>query len=153
MIELLVVVAIIGVLSTIVLSSLNDARNRAKDAAIKASLNSFRTQTELIYLETGSYDTICTLGTSTADIFLDAFEKTTKGTYQNVCSSSSGGIIYSLNNTATTGGKLATPERWGVSLRLPGSRDWFCVDYSGIAREQNSIGIYFDGNGTDDVDC
>ncbi len=42
LIELLVVISIIGILSTVVLSSLNSARNKAKISAFKEELTSLR---------------------------------------------------------------------------------------------------------------
>lgn len=58
LIELLVVVAIIGVLATIVLSSLGAARTRAKDASVLATMSSYRAQIELAFPD-GQYDSLC----------------------------------------------------------------------------------------------
>ena len=55
LIELLVVVAIIGVLATVVLSSLGSARNKAKDVKIKSLMSQMRNQAELFSLDYGSY--------------------------------------------------------------------------------------------------
>ena len=49
LIELLVVIAIIGVLSAVVLASLNTARSKGNDAAIKSNLATISTQAELYY--------------------------------------------------------------------------------------------------------
>lgn len=49
LIELLMVIAIIGLLSTIILTSLSDARNRGSDAAVKSNLNSIRSAADLYY--------------------------------------------------------------------------------------------------------
>jgi general secretion pathway protein G len=57
LIELLVVVAIIGVLATIVLSSLSDARARARDANRLADIRTIQTALEVYYLDNGKYPT------------------------------------------------------------------------------------------------
>lgn len=55
LIELLVVVAIIGILASVVLSSLNDARARARDARRLSDIQSFQTALEVYNLDNGRY--------------------------------------------------------------------------------------------------
>lgn len=60
LIELLVVIAIIGVLSATVLVSLNAAREKGGDAAVKGNLSNARTQAELFASVNGdSYINVC----------------------------------------------------------------------------------------------
>jgi prepilin-type N-terminal cleavage/methylation domain-containing protein len=49
LIELLVVIAIIGILSAVVLASLNSARDKGADTAIKANLANLRSQAAIYY--------------------------------------------------------------------------------------------------------
>jgi type II secretory pathway pseudopilin PulG len=65
---LLVVIAIIGVLSSVVLASLNSARSKGSDAAIQSDLQTVRTQAEIYYLTAGSnaYTNMCTADTTIA---------------------------------------------------------------------------------------
>jgi prepilin-type N-terminal cleavage/methylation domain-containing protein len=55
LIELLVVVAIIGVLATIVLSSLSNARAQARDARRISEMKNFETALEMYYLDYNQY--------------------------------------------------------------------------------------------------
>lgn len=56
LIELLVVIAIIGILASVVLSSLASARAKAKDSAIKQQMKAFAATAELHRNATGSYN-------------------------------------------------------------------------------------------------
>jgi prepilin-type N-terminal cleavage/methylation domain-containing protein len=67
LIELLVVVAIIGVLATIVLSSLSDARARARDARRISEMKSFETALEMYYLDYNQYPPMTFTINSNAD--------------------------------------------------------------------------------------
>ncbi|OGJ00117.1 hypothetical protein A3I90_01220 [Candidatus Nomurabacteria bacterium RIFCSPLOWO2_02_FULL_41_9] len=61
LIELLVVVAIIGILASVVLSSLNTARAKGADAAIKANLANIRAQAAIIFEDNNqTYAGLCT---------------------------------------------------------------------------------------------
>ena len=62
LIELLVVIAIIGILAAVVLASLQTARNKGADAAIKSDIDSARAQAELFYNGNGAngYTNVCT---------------------------------------------------------------------------------------------
>lgn len=55
LIELLVVVAIIGVLASIILSSLNSARAKARDARRESDIKTIQTALEMYYLDHGDY--------------------------------------------------------------------------------------------------
>ena len=77
LIELLVVVAIIGILASVVLASLNNARDKGADAAIKADLSGSRAQAELFYSSqaTPTYEGVCALtGTSVIGAAVNAAE-------------------------------------------------------------------------------
>jgi prepilin-type N-terminal cleavage/methylation domain-containing protein len=62
LIELLVVIAIIGILASVVLASLNTARDKGTDAAIQSSINNVRAQANIFGSKsdgTVDYDGLC----------------------------------------------------------------------------------------------
>ena len=59
LIELLVVIAIIGILSAVVLTSLNSARDKAREASILSTLKEIHTQAEIYHIDNGTYEDLC----------------------------------------------------------------------------------------------
>jgi len=106
LIELLVVIAIIGILASIVMVSLNSARNKGADTAIKANLKAVMTQAEMVYDTNSSYAAVC------AD--------TTVVKALTSADSASGGATVCNNRAAD----------WAASSALKSSNFW-CVDSTG----------------------
>ena len=134
LIELLVVIAIIGVLASVVLASLNTARDKGNDAAVKANLANIRAQAELFYTDNNnSYGTEdvagCDAGLFANGVIANAISAAVSASPDSAatCISSDGGA----GTTATT---------WAVSISLAdGTTDW-CVDSTGAAEEATATG-------------
>lgn len=117
LIELLVVIAIIGILASVVLASLNSARDKGADAAVKSNVTNARAQAELFYNNQGG------------------------NTYTNVCTAA-GGIATMVAGADSANAGGTSPEgttecysdanEWVFGADLPStSGEFFCADYTG----------------------
>lgn len=136
LIEILVVISIIGVLSSIVLSELNSARARGVDAVVKSDLNNARAQAELFYDANGlRYATsppggpndVCAPAGSIAGVkgihsfVLAAANAVGIGTVTEQGAGNSSTAICNANTTA-----------WAAQVPLKTS-GFYCVDSTGVA--------------------
>jgi prepilin-type N-terminal cleavage/methylation domain-containing protein len=116
LIELLVVIAIIGLLSAVVFASLNSARGKGANAAIKANLANAYTKGEMIYDATGSYAPVC------SDSIIGAMKAAAE--------KANGG-------TAGYCGPTSATDAWVLSVPLKvaetGGASW-CIDSTGAAK-------------------
>lgn len=116
LIELLVVIAIIGILSGIVLTSLNTAREKAKDASAKASAASIRAEAEIIFDDSGSYATVCGEGQNAKIVDL-------------IAAVTDQGAIVDCDSAA---------DAYAVGLTL-NDGSFYCVDSTGFAGKTSGL--------------
>lgn len=121
LIELLVVIAIIGILSAIVLASLNTARDKASNVAIKANMHGIKNQAEIVYDNNNQdYTTVC------AD--------------PNVISAINESIIRGGDVGATVATRCnSTALAWAANilLKIPENGDpYWCIDSTGSAKTE-----------------
>ncbi|HQT82539.1 MAG: hypothetical protein B7W98_01740 [Parcubacteria group bacterium 20-58-5] len=112
LIELLVVIAIIGILSAVVLASLNTARSKGNDAAIMSDIDGIRTQAGIDNTSNGNYTGVCTTDTTVQNQLAGAKKANNNGTVN--CNVSTNGSAYAANAAL-----VATPGTF------------YCVDSTG----------------------
>lgn len=107
LIELLVVIAIIGILASVVLASLNTARDKGTNAATRSSLNNMRAQAEIVYDDANrSYDGVCT-DPNVAEVIADTGATCVDSAAAYIIAAdligSDAGDVYCVDSTGTSG--------------------------------------------------
>lgn len=131
LIELLVVIAIIGILSAVVLASLNSARSKGSDAAVMSDIDGIRSQAAIYNSTNGNYGTNAAVESNCAatdNLFSDT-------TVKNQVA----GALKANNNGTITCNVAALGEAFAVSAALvavPGT--YYCVDSAGTATTTTS---------------
>jgi len=130
LIELLVVIAIIGILSAVVLASLNSARGKGQDAAIKGELGNIRSQAQIYRDTNNSYyptfvaeEPIIDSCTNTEGLVSDSYVR---------------GQLAAINLrfNATTTCFIGT-STYAISAILTNGSSW-CVDSNGLATSSSA---------------
>lgn len=126
LIELLVVIAIIGILSAVVLASLNTARSKGSDAAIQSDIGGIRTQAEIYRNNNNNYGTnaIDVNGCATAGTL---FADTTIARQVQAAQAANGPTDNVVCNVAADGTAYAVSAELVSTLGT-----YYCVDSTGV---------------------
>jgi prepilin-type N-terminal cleavage/methylation domain-containing protein len=124
LVELLIVIAIIGILSSVVISNLGESRSQANDAKIQSQLSNIRGSAELYFISNGSYGSTnysCTGG---------MFSDTTSGMSELAkVSNYPDGTNLICNSNSTS---------WAVQGSLASTTTYWCVDKGGTSKEKST---------------
>ena len=147
LIELLVVIAIIGILATIVLTSLGSARTKASDAKIQSQLASLRGQGELYYNTSGgggfSYGPALPVAATTTG---SNGCNTTPSMFQASSANTVNGMANIVNNLYALVGSgnlycYSGGNSWMVAARSSvTTTTYFCADSTGASRTYTGVG-------------
>jgi len=117
----LVVIAIIGILSSVVLASLNTARTKGNDASVKSQMSSVRSQAEIFYDIDQTYTNVCT-DAQTVKLLDNASEQGSGAKTNDVC-----------NSTGTAYAASSPIKSTNLFAAASGS-DFWCVDSTGSSK-------------------
>ena len=131
LIELLVVIAIIGILSAVVLASLNSARSKGSDAAIKSDMDGIRPQAQIYFNDhNSSYgsnsadESSCDATVATDNMFSDPVVAR-----QVTGADNANGVTAGITCNVAGGGAA-----YAVSAELIATAGtYYCVDSTGMA--------------------
>ena len=135
LIELLVVIAIIGILSAVVLASLNSARSKGNDAAVKSNMSTIQVQAELYYDSNSSrYGSAAVAGVDCGGTF------TANTMLADPTITSALAATKSANGAAALYCNLpATGASYAIATPLKTAGFW-CLDSTGVARSTQGTG-------------
>ncbi|MBP9748380.1 MAG: type II secretion system protein [Candidatus Pacebacteria bacterium] len=141
LIELLVVVGIIAVLASVVLASLNSARSKGVDGAVKQNLANARGQAEVFYNTTGAgtYTAVCGVAGvgGVGPLILAAVRARGLSTY--AVGAASVANTATCNNSATA---------WAVEVPLTAAGTYWCVDSTGTSKQESGTSFTAAGDYT-----
>jgi len=140
LIELLVVIAIIGILSAVVLASLNTARSKGNDVAVQSDLNNIRTQAEIRYGMLGnSYNTGTAIASAVCSTLTTAGSLMVDTVIQRALTSAKNAMGGSDSDCGITSS--------AYSFAAPLTSGAWCIDSLGVARKANNAGTAYTGVG------
>ncbi len=149
LIELLTVIAIIGVLATVIVVSLSAARNRGIDAATKENLSTIRNQAELRHSNLGSYGAAVAVQSTAITAapaynaaganFLISDQQSNRALAAAIADGDSGYFAIGANG-----------QSWAVAIETKSVTGYWCVDSQGTGKVITSTSL---GGGTAAAVC
>lgn len=145
LVEMMVTIAIIGMLASFVMIRMQNAREKGIDSAIRAEMDRARSKAEEFYDINDTYDGVCISANGISTILANAAKRLSS---VNTVGTDSMSFFYNPNGGTGTAvchdrpDNGTTPSGWAaiISLKKPKNpnRGW-CVDSSGNARESSFL--------------
>lgn len=138
LIELLIVIAIIGILSSLAIVSLSSARNKAKDAQIKSDLSQFRTFMTVTYPDGEFDDAVADANGETVDVVADEMAQVSPP-LDHPDTSMDYVVIIGDGSGAAAPYNVANRHWAAYAELLDPAGEYFCVDSSGTAVQTDTV--------------
>ncbi len=154
LIELMVVIAIIGLLSSVILSSLVNARLKGRDSKIKQQLTQMRNLIELDYSETNP----ATFANLQTGIWYSSVAQCSATTFAAPYGTKAQEICQAIVNNSSSnypggygmfyiGNSKSVSTNYSIMAFLPYKKTYYCVGNSGLVSDTNNAGSPWNENG------
>ncbi|MEI8062387.1 MAG: type II secretion system protein [bacterium] len=127
LVELLIVIAIIGILSSVVLANVSQGRTKAYDAKVQAQMASIRGDAEIYYITNGNY------GITTYSCGLGMFADTASGMV-NLTKS----VNYPVGENTIVCNSDSVTKTYAVSDNMSGTSTYWCIDSKGTSKQEST---------------
>ncbi|MDO8265208.1 MAG: type II secretion system protein [Candidatus Parcubacteria bacterium] len=128
LIEILVVLSIIALISTVALFRLQGIRQNAKDAIIKDLFHNLTLRTEINFSNDGNYEKVCM---ETVDVSLDSSLSAGYADFEEEIKKNNGSINPVCNESSDK-------KSYAVWTKFPTRNGWWCVSSATTPREWGS---------------
>lgn len=132
LLELLVVIALIGIFAAITAAALGASRKKGTDASLKSTLAGMRAQGELYYSNNarsyGTGVTVAYTGKCDTTTTTNLFGSTIVGTLKSAAVSANNDV-----GTSATSSCAQDTDSWAYAVTLTDSSSW-CVDSVGVSK-------------------
>jgi prepilin-type N-terminal cleavage/methylation domain-containing protein len=144
LVELLIVIAIIGILSSVVLASLNAARSKGQDAKVKSQIDGARDSASIFYDENVSYNGLA------GDVENSC--ATADSMFVDVSSGMSAFTDLSNYPSLTTIRCSSTDSTYMISASLSTPGEFWCVDSQSVSKQISAVD-HLSAHPDDDTSC
>lgn len=131
-------ITILDFYNTYIKPSLETARKKGEEAALKSVMSSMRAEAEIVYDDNNGYGTVSNNSSCSNPTPGSVFNPKLNNSNNNSSYYSMNNYVSEMQTYSNSSACYSTTTAYAVSAKLPNSDEYFCVDSTGTAKNTTS---------------